>query len=283
VANGYRSEMMIRDNYLYYNRSKLHYAKAGNGENILLVFHGFGQDHRIFETLVNSLRTTYTIFVFDLYFHGDSVWGHDEKPLSKTEWKETISQFLEENKIQKFSVGGFSLGGKFALATMEAFADRTQEIFLIAPDGIKTSFWYSLATYPIAFRRLFKSMIMHHNRFLVLANQLNRFNLVDKGLIRFADFQMNTEDKRRRVYYSWVVFRHLRFNQRALAALIRKFNIKLTIITGRYDKVIRSENMRKFLSRLQNYRFETIEAGHTNLLHHQSIGKFLHPDQSLKS
>ena len=272
--------MMIRDNYLHYNKSKLHYAKAGNGEHALLIFHGYGQDHRVFESLIATLKETYSIYVFDLYFHGSSVWAHDESPLSKKEWKETINLFLDENNIKDFSVAGFSLGGKFALATMEAYADRTKEIFLIAPDGIKTSFWYSLATYPIAFRRFFKSMILHHNRFLTIANQLNKYNLVDRGLIRFAEFQMNTEEKRRRVYYSWVVFRHLQFNQRVLASTIMKYNIGFTIVTGKYDKVITSGNMKRFLSRLNNYRFEIIEAGHSGLLHHNRIAEYLKPDQS---
>jgi pimeloyl-ACP methyl ester carboxylesterase len=274
--------IMIRDNFISYNSSKLHYAKAGNGERALLVFHGFGQDYRIYESLVASLRDTCTLFVFDLYFHGDSVWAHHEKPLSKKEWKETIGVFLDENKLKDFSVVGFSLGGKFALATIEAYPKQAKEIFLIAPDGIKTSFWYSLATYPIAFRKFFKSMILHHNRFLVLAKQLNRFNLVDKGLIRFAEYQMNTVEKRKRVYYSWVVFRHLRFNQHVLASLIKKFNIQLTIITGKFDKVITSGNMEKFLSLLINYRFETVEAGHSSLLHHPRIVEYLKADQSRK-
>jgi pimeloyl-ACP methyl ester carboxylesterase len=262
---------MIRDNFVRYNNSVLHYAKAGNGEETLLVFHGFGQSHHIFETFADTLKEHYTLFVFDLYFHGNSSWSDGETPLSKAAWKNTIALFLEENRIDHFGVAGFSLGGKFALATLEAFPDRTKEVFLIAPDGIKTSFWYSLATYPFLLRRFFKSMILHHNRFLLLANQLNRLNLVDKGLIRFADFQMNTEEKRKRVYYSWVVFRHLKFNLRKLARLIISNNIKLMLIVGRYDKVIRPDNMKRFLSYLRKYSFNILEAGHTGLLEQAAI------------
>src|SRR5688500_16753590 len=137
---------MIRDKFIDYNGSRLHYAKTGNGDKHLLVFHGFGQDMNVFEFLANSLSRHYTFYVFDLYFHGKSYWANGEQTLTKGEWKEIMKIFFSQNQIGNFSVAAFSLGGKFALATLESFPDKTKEIFLIAPDGIKTSFWYNLAT-----------------------------------------------------------------------------------------------------------------------------------------
>ncbi|HEY9489583.1 MAG TPA: alpha/beta hydrolase, partial [Chryseosolibacter sp.] len=124
----------------------------------------------------------------------------------------------------------------------------------------------SMATYPKGLRNLFKSMISHHERFLWIAKKLNGSNLVDKGLIRFADFQMNTEAKRRRVYYSWVVFRFLTFDMKKIARLINDNNIRLTMIVGKYDKVIRPENMHRLLKHVKDYRLEVLESGHTGLI-----------------
>ncbi|MBA4055299.1 MAG: alpha/beta hydrolase, partial [Marivirga sp.] len=155
----------MTEKFLRYKKSSLHYINTGSGSKILLVFHGFGQDHKVFRELTESLSGIYTIYLFDLYFHGKSEWGYDELPLEKEHWKDTIQQFLNENEIEKFCLAGFSLGGKFVLSTLESFPSKTEEVFLLAPDGIKTSSWYSLATYPIIFRKIFKSMIRHHGRF----------------------------------------------------------------------------------------------------------------------
>jgi pimeloyl-ACP methyl ester carboxylesterase len=265
---------MIRDQYIRYNNSSLHYAKTGNGEKHLLVFHGFGQDISVFDYFTRSLATHYTFYVFDLYFHGRSQWAHGEKILTKKDWQQTIALFLSENQIDKFNIGGFSLGGKFVLATLEAFPEKIEKVFLIAPDGIKTSFWYSLATYPFFLRKFFKSMIFHPERFMKIAEFLNKKGLVDNGLIRFAEYQMGTEEKRFRVYYSWVVFRHLRFKQRRLAKLINEHNIELTVIVGKYDKVIEPDNMKSFLSKLKKYRFEILNNGHSGLIN-QSLPYFI--------
>lgn len=267
---------MIYNKFVTINDSKLHYGKTGSGPKHLLIFHGFGQDLSVFDSLTKSLARHYTFYVFDLYFHGQSNWAHDEKTLSKKEWSETIGQFLSENNINRFSVAGFSLGGKFALTAVEFFPTRVDELFLIAPDGIKTSFWYSLATYPVLLRKLFKSMILHPQRFMKIAEFLNRSGVVDKGLIRFAEYQMNTEEKRKRVYYSWVVFRHLAPDLNAIAQIINENSIKLTLIVGKYDKVIAPKNMNHFLKRLKNSRFEILESGHTGLIN-QSIAFFIEP------
>jgi len=256
----------MAEELLRYEESSLHYVIQGNGSKNLLAFHGFGQNRKAFDNFSKSFSSAYKLYIFDLYFHGQSTWGYDEHPLEKHHWKKTIERVLELHQIDKFSLCGFSLGGKFALATLEAFPEKVESLILIAPDGIKTSFWYSLATYPMLFRRLFKSMILHPNRFMAISRALNSLGVMDKGLIRFAENQMDTQEKRRRVYYSWVVFRHLKFDLKAIGDHLNRHSIALIIITGKFDKVIRSENMDKLLFHVKKYRHEILEAGHNGLI-----------------
>jgi pimeloyl-ACP methyl ester carboxylesterase len=253
---------------------ELFYTKLGNGKEVLLLFHGFGQDNTAFTPLAHLLSHRYTCYIFDLYFHGKSKWAHDEQPLEKKEWHTILQQFLLENQIDSFSLLGYSMGGKFVLATLEAYADRIHKVFLVAPDGVKTSFWYNLATYPIVLRKLFKSMIHHPDRFLSISKTLNRIGVVDKGILRFAEHQMNTIEKRQRVYYSWVVFRKLRFHIQALAARINQHNIPVTIIVGKYDKVITPSSMNGFVKLLHKPRLIVFEAGH-NLLAHPELADLI--------
>lgn len=229
----------------------LNYTK--NGNRPLLMFHGYGQDASVFRNIEG--------YSIELFFHGNSIWHRGEEPLEKDEWKQLVSEFLEKNQIQKFSLLGFSMGGKFALATLEAFPERVEEIILLAPDGIKTSFWYSLATYPIAFRKFFKSMISNHPRFLRIAKTAKKLGLIDKGVLRFVETQMDSEEKRKRVYYSWVVFRHLKFDIDKIKSLINKHNINLKVFVGKYDKIIKAEGLKKLTSRI-----EILDAGHNDLV-----------------
>lgn len=273
IKRAARISEMIHNKFIHYNNSSLHYAKTGNGEKHLLVFHGFGQDLNVFDFLSRSLARHYTFYVFDLYFHGKSEWAHGEKPLEKNEWRETMKLFFSEHQIDEFQIAAFSLGGKFALATLEAFPEKTKKLYLIAPDGIKTSFWYNLATYPVLFRKFFRSMILHPDRFSKLTKFLIKTGLVDKGLIRFAEYQMGTVEKRKRVYYSWVVFRRLRFATNHIAELINTNQISTIVILGRHDKVIEPQNIEPFLKKIKNYRLEVLDSGHTGLIN-QSLPFF---------
>jgi pimeloyl-ACP methyl ester carboxylesterase len=251
---------------LTYKNSTLSCQQSGHGEKVLLLFHGFGQHHRAFTALTETLASHYTLYAFDLFFHGNSQWNEGEQPLEKETWKEIMSQFLSEHRIEKFSVLGFSLGGKFALTTLELFPTQTENIFLLAPDGIKTSLWYSLATYPLLLRRFFKSMILKPGRLHAITALLHRLHLADSGLLRFAESQMDTQEKRERVYYSWVVFRHLHFDMRKTAGLLNHHSIRLLLITGRHDKIITTQNMQRLLQHVVDYKLEVLDTGHNGVI-----------------
>jgi pimeloyl-ACP methyl ester carboxylesterase len=158
------------------------------------------------------------------------------------------------------------MGGKFALATLELFPKQVEHIFLLAPDGIKTSFWYSLATYPLLLREFFKSMILKPGRLHVITSGLHRLRIVDNGLLRFAESQMDTQEKRERVYYSWVVFRHLNFDMKHIAGLIMSHAIKLTMVVGKHDKIITTQNMQQLLRHLHDYQLEILDTGHSGVI-----------------
>ena len=250
----------------HHKNATLAYQQSGNGTEPLLLFHGFGQNHSAFAPLFDSLTKYYTFYSFDLFFHGHSQWPFGERPLSKEFWHDMLSQFLLENKIGKFSLLGFSLGAKFALASFEAFPSRVNKVYLIAPDGIRTSTWYSLATYPIVLRALFKSMIARPGLFSSIAKMARTLNLIDKKVLRFGESQMQTEENRSRVYYSWVVFRHLHFDQRKLAALLNSNRVFVTILIGQFDTIITAENMQGFITKVPQATLQILSTGHNGLI-----------------
>jgi pimeloyl-ACP methyl ester carboxylesterase len=259
------------------NGSSLFYVRHGHGDKVMLLFHGFGQDHKVFKTIVDHLSTDYTCYSFDLYFHGSSTWVSDQNALTKKQWAQTIEAFLKKNNISNFSLLGYSLGGKFVMATLEAFPERIKELILIAPDGIKISFWYILATRPLLLRNIFKSMINHPGRFETISKIIQSLGLLDKSALRFAETQMDTIEKRKKVYHSWVVFRQFRFEMKNIANLINSNKIRLLVIVGKYDKVIKAKSMNRLLQYVDQYELELLDAGHNQLLEKASAGLITPP------
>lgn len=232
----------------------------------MLLFHGYGQEASVFSDAVQSLHDRYTCYCFDLFFHGESTWANDERVLTKKQWAEIITAFVVQQNIDRFSLAGFSLGGRFVFATVEALPTKIEAVYLLAPDGVKTNFWYNLATYPVVFRKLFKSMILHPNRFYSIAHFIHNMGLVDKGLIRFAESQMKTQTMRERVYYSWVVFRKLKFNMEDVAQIFLEKNIHVTLVLGKFDRVITLKNMQRLLRHLPGCTVQLLDTGHNGII-----------------
>jgi hypothetical protein len=51
-----------------------------------------------------------------------------------------------------------------------------------------------------------------------------------------------------------------------IAEYINRHSIALILITGKFDKVIRSENMYRLLVHIKKYHHEILETGHNGLI-----------------
>lgn len=253
--------------YLIDQKSKLHYHIFGKGKNVLLAFHGYAQEGSYFDVIASVLRPDYTIYAFDLFFHGGSELHKSDMPLSKERLTQMMQHFLDKHNIGRFKVMAFSMGGKFALAMVESFAARIDQLFLIAPDGIKTNFWYNVATYPGWLQGMFKRTVLRPDPFFRLVNMLDRYKLVNRGLLRFANFHMGTTPKRLRVYKSWVGFRKLTFDIRLIVRLLNEHEIAVTFFLGEYDQVIPHHRLQVFIKALRHATLILLKTGHTFLLH----------------
>ena len=248
-----------------FENTKLHYSIYGNGEKILLVFHGFGHTQKNMRPVEKALASQFKIYNFDLFFHGFSEWNNGDQPLTPAYWQKILSAFLEENQIEKFSLLGFSLGAKIALTTLEMFPNRIEQLYLIAPDGVKTNFWYQLATAPVM-RRLFRQTVMKPNLLFKSIKLLGRLKLLDRSSMRFYTIQMNSREKRRRLYYTWTIMKKMSPNLPSLIDSVNENKTPITIFAGSYDKVIPLKHIAKFANKISDAHLEIMKVGHNNLL-----------------
>ncbi|GHN03046.1 hypothetical protein WSM22_45350 [Cytophagales bacterium WSM2-2] len=250
--------------FIEYAGSKLHFSRYGTGMKSMLLFHGFGQNRKAFDPWIEALQADYTIYSFDLFFHGESVWASSHK-VEKTDWKKIIYLFLEKEKITEFELAGYSMGGKFVFATIEACPEKVKGVTLIAPDGVKENFWYLLATFP-GLQYVFESLIKNPGPFFSFITFLEMMGFIDKFLYRFAKSQMDTEEKRRRVYSSWVYFRPLTFDMGHIADIIKKYKTPLKIFVGKFDRVIPPHTMEDLKITVKHCEFILVESGHSELV-----------------
>ncbi|TDE13788.1 alpha/beta fold hydrolase [Dyadobacter psychrotolerans] len=250
----------------------LHYHKSGHGPNILLAFHGIGQDGlSCFQPFTEKLSDYYTIYAFDLFFHGKSIetFAADfskSELITKKIWTQTIRHFLHKENISRFDIAGFSMGGRFTLATLETFADQIDNAFLIAPDGVSEHPLYTLASRFAPSRKLFRWLMQRPQLLFKTAGALQKIGIVHSSLYRFTKHVLNTPEKRLSIYSSWVAFRKLHFDIPALYQTIEKQEIKLYLFIGKYDKLLPPSAVKELSDLLPVERYFILQSGHSLLV-----------------
>ena len=246
----------------------LHYEKHGNGSHALIALHGFGQSSNTYRPFYDHLSHHYTIYSFDIFYHGKSTWGNDEQLLEEVHLELIFSSFLRENDITTFSIAGYSMGGKIALALAKIFTKQIEELILIAPDGLYRTFWYKIATKFPPIRMLFKRIIDKPSIFFSLTKTIRAFGLVNKKVLQFAERNMSTSEMRTLVYYTWVNFRLFYYSRTDLNIMVDKGQMRILVFLGEYDRIISPKKLSPYFKGIASCELKIIESGHNSLIEH---------------
>ncbi len=217
------------------NENKLSYVKHGNKDDVICLFHGFGQDKDVFRPWLHFLEKKYTVYSFDLFYHGESTRPY--KALSKNEWIEDFRKFIKDNEIETFSLLGFSLGGRFAIATAIGFNVRVNQLFLLAPDAIYKTPWFRMATSPVL-KWLFKYYMLNPNKLDKLIQRNLKLGLISRYMADFVQRELGVPENRKRVYVSWNYLKPLGYSHRQLRKHFKNSSFNKTLILGNKDIVI---------------------------------------------
>jgi pimeloyl-ACP methyl ester carboxylesterase len=267
----------------HFRQATLAYTKVGQGEEVWLAFHGFGQNHEAYLARTESFPERITLYSFDLFHHGHSHWGYEERPVKKEFWSALMREFFLQQGISQFSITAYSLGARFALSLMESFPDRIIQVHLLAPDGIHTDFWYALATQPWLTRKLFAWLVKNPALYFKFLHAAGALNIMPQARLHFAGRQMDTMEKRRQVYFSWVTFRHLTVHPKKLALLLQQYGISLELFLAVNDQVI---NNRKLIFKTAHHsqvNIRQLNCNHNRLLTTYLAGHFMSGNRGFQS
>lgn len=246
-----------------FEKEVLSYTKWGDGAEVIFMFHGFGQDATVFQELATLYTSRgYTVYSFDLFFHGESVWSFEKRNISKEYLQSLFNKFCQINSIHSYSIVAFSIGARFALTLAEPEITKVNRLMLLAPDGIVNSRIYSIVTAPFGLRGLFKFTVRYPGVYFGLLNLLRAIRCIDSTSYRLAQSQMQTRDQRRRVYNSWIYFKGLKSDYR------RIFERTSTVVfVGEGDKIIKPKAISKRVQKCQQVTFLQVKsAHHVNLI-----------------
>lgn len=109
------------------NGISLFYEVSGKGTPLVLL-HGNGEDHHIFDCLSNQLKTSFTVYALDSRNHGQSEKTND---FSYETMAKDLCLFIENLGLEKVDLLGFSDGAITGLMAASKQPERFHKMALL--------------------------------------------------------------------------------------------------------------------------------------------------------
>lgn len=124
----------IESRYVQLGAYRIHYFAGGSGEPLVLV-HGLGGRALDFAFLMPALAKNHRVFALDLLGYGDS--DRPDVDYSVTLETGILRQFLDSQRLTRFDLAGWSMGGWISLNFAVQSPERVRRLVLLDSAGMK--------------------------------------------------------------------------------------------------------------------------------------------------
>ncbi|MCW3122913.1 MAG: hypothetical protein JWQ38_2405 [Flavipsychrobacter sp.] len=253
--------MSNTEGYIDIGTEKLHYLQWGSGSKILLAFHGYGNDAKMFSPLEPYLNDDYTILSFDLPHHGGSKW-QDDSLFTKKDLALLVGHIKSIYKVDKVSLAGYSMGGRVCLSIIEVVPASIDKVLLLATDGLTVNIYYYFFTRTWPGKKMFRHMLEHPALYFKIMDLLKKTKLVDAARHKFVMYFLKSEQDRKQLLRIWAGTSDIIPSPGKVKALIKQCAIQVHIYMGAYDKILPPSLAEGFGSGLDTVHLHTLEKGH---------------------
>lgn len=244
--------------YLQVGDCRLHYLKYGDGPQLALAFHGYGNNASLFRFLQHP---DFTVLSIDLPFHGDSSCSPGSC-LSKEQLKDMTMELIEEYHVDHIGLAGYSMGGRVCLTLMELLPQYIDNIVLLAPDGLRFNYFYFFLTRTGLGRFLFRDFTNRGDWYLNKITWIERFRLISKSKYRFAVQQIKTPAARIMLNNAWHASKQIIPDIKKVKKQIRQQDTQVHILMGAFDKIIPLKLAQHFKQGLPQAHIHVFQRGH---------------------
>lgn len=250
----------MKSSFFELSKGKIHCLTFGSGPELLIALHGFSDRARIFAVLEPALSDNYTVVAIDLPFHGQTAWDPDT--FSKSDLLEIIQRILAEHKKERFSLMGFSFGGRLAQALLPDLVDKMNKLYLLSPDGVKTKGMSMAVRTPMWMRHFLNRMLQNPVWFFALLNAGRRIRIVPPMIHHFLTNNLNRPERYRRAFGCWLSMRSFYLRRRNIQRILHESHLRTDVYIGLSDPMLRQKTLKKLFEGLQDVRVFWLDDGH---------------------
>lgn len=250
--------MSVISSHIQIKDTLFHVLKTGIGDNLLIAFHGYGDNARLFLPLMQEWSDNYVLYSVDLPLHGDTKGSDIDEEVFLT----LLFKILEIEKKEQCTLLGLSFGGRIVFRLFMAAPTRVKELVLLAPEGLVTRKLYQFVlSVPNGIKRKIFGVFI--NAYAVrVAEFLYRMRCVSRYLYRFLELNADTALKRERMLIYWLAESGLSLNWSSIVTQIERFQIPIRVFLGDKDEVIPVSIVEKMARKTGVIELTVLNANH---------------------
>lgn len=237
-----------------------HYLEGGHGEPLVLL-HGFNGDADHFTRTSRYLSGHFRVLAPDLPGFGETRIG-EEFSFRIDDIAAHVLEWIDALGVQRFYLGGNSMGGYVAAAIARHAPHRVRSLWLLAPGGLHTA--------PLS--AVFEEIAAGRHNPLIVRDQDDFDRLIDYCFVhppfipgpvrRFLARRAAATEPRARI-----IFDAFRFDSRPLETLADGLEIPTLIMWGDSDQVLHPEGAKLLTARMpDSHQLLLRQTGHLPML-----------------
>ena len=246
--------------YLDHEGARIHCLRFGQGQQLLVALHGFGDRARLFAILEKALAERYTVVAFDLPFHGQTEWPKHTFYLE--DLLAVVRQIVAREGKTRFCLMGFSFGARLSQAMLPHLLPQLDKLYLLSPDGIRTKGMSTAVRTPKWVRQLLFRLLQKPQWFLRLLELGRRMRLVPPLVLHFLSFNLTRPERFRRTFGCWLALDSFYLGRRRIKAIWDTSGLPVDIYFGTKDEMIHYKTVKQMAEGMSNIRLFLMDEGH---------------------
>lgn len=246
-----------------YKKSPVSYHRFGNGPEILVAFHGFGQTSSDYLYFEDVLSEQFTVIAIDFFYHGQSLWL-EQKDFTEYDMKMIVLGIQRQEKLvgKRMSICSFSMGARMARALVRSFPSHIHYFILLSPPTFIFNRFLNFTTNNPLGLLVFRYFVKHNQQLLSWVEKLHALHILNKSVYLFSAKFIGKPWRLQKVYNTWYAQRKLTTNFRKFSALLNEHQIKTVLIASTNDHITPPQKMVRYVQQLKNHQLVMLNEKH---------------------
>lgn len=243
-----------------FKNSQISCLVFGEGSEILVAFHGFGDRAALFLKLEPSLGKKYKIYAMDLPYHGHTLWKEDR--FNERVFLNLVDAIRKLENTELITLLGYSFGCKVVQRIFLRQSKRTKQLILLAPDGFYNRFILEIAMIPKPLRYAARWLLNRPTWFVKILEFFYKLGFINRFIFQFTNKHLHNAERRARLFTYWISMDDFNISKTIFIKKVNSRDARIDFFVGTADDIVSITQVHDLARQLHNTFVHELNTDH---------------------